>query len=77
LGGFEGVVGLQTESTRFSADGAESFAPYSKTTQTALYVVEEMPTAWGKISMGARSEKVKVTSAGQCRRCQPGQLSTR
>ena len=71
LGGFEGVVGLQTESSRFSADGAESFAPYSKTTQTALYVVEEMPTAWGKISMGARSEKVKVTSLGNAGAANP------
>lgn len=71
LGGFEGVVGLQTESSRFSADGAESFAPYSKTSQTALFVVEEMATSWGKISLGARTEKVKVTSEGNAGAANP------
>ena len=71
LGGFEGVVGLQTESSRFSADGVESFAPYSKTSQTALFVVEEMATSWGKISLGARTEKVKVTSEGNAGAANP------
>lgn len=64
LGNVEGVAGLQTESSRFSADGAEAFAPYSKTSTTALFVVEEMATSWGKLSLGARTEKVKVTSEG-------------
>jgi iron complex outermembrane receptor protein len=64
FGPVEGVIGLQTELSRFSADGAEAFAPYSKTSATALFVVEEMATSWGKLSLGARTEKVKVTSEG-------------
>ena len=64
FGNVEGVIGLQTETSRFSANGAEAFAPYSKTSSTALFVVEEMATSWGKLSLGARTEKVKVTSEG-------------
>lgn len=71
VGNFEGVVGLQTESTRFSADGAEAFAPYSKTTSTALFLVEEMTTSWGKLSLGARTEKVKVSSEGNAAAANP------
>ncbi|HMS27259.1 MAG TPA: TonB-dependent receptor [Burkholderiaceae bacterium] len=71
LGGFEGVVGLHSESTQFSADGAESFAPYSQTTQTGLFVVEEMSSSWGKLSMGARADKVKVTSKGNAGAANP------
>ena len=33
LGPLEGVVGLQLENSRFSADGTEAFAPYSSTRQ--------------------------------------------
>lgn len=69
--GFEGVIGLQAESNRFSADGAEAFAPYSKTSQIALFAVEEMATSWGKLSLGARTEKVKVTSEGNAGAANP------
>ena len=62
---------MQTESTRFSADGAEAFAPYSKTSSTALFVVEEMAASWGKLSLGARTEKVKVTSEGNAGAANP------
>ena len=71
FGNFEGVIGLQTESTQFSADGAEAFAPYSKTSQTALFVVEEIASSWGKLSFGARTEKVKVTSEGNAGAANP------
>ncbi len=71
FGQLEGVIGLQTESNRFSADGAEAFAPYSKTSSTALFVVEEMATSWGKLSLGARTEKVKVTSEGNAGTANP------
>ena len=64
LGPLEGVVGLQVENTRFSADGEEAFAPYSRTSQTALFAYEELPTAWGKLSFGARLESVNVESLG-------------
>ncbi len=71
IGNVEGVVGLQTESSRFSADGSEAFAPYSKTSSAALFVVEEMATSWGKLSLGARTEKVKVTSEGNAGAANP------
>ena len=63
-GNFEGVLGFQTESNRFSADGAEAFAPHSKTEQTAVFAYEEMVTHWGKLSLGGRLESVRVESFG-------------
>ena len=64
LGPLEGVVGLQLENSRFSADGTEAFAPYSSTRQKALFAYEELPLPWGKLSFGARVESVKVESLG-------------
>ncbi len=64
LGPLDGVVGLQLDNSRFSADGEEAFAPYSNTRQTALFAYEELPLAWGKLSFGARVESVKVASLG-------------
>ena len=63
-GRFEGMVGLQLDNNRFSADGAEAFAPYSKTGQTALFIYEEAAFNWGKLSFGGRVEDVKVQSFG-------------
>lgn len=64
LGAVEGVVGVQSEDTRFSADGEEAFAPYSRTRQTALFALEELPLSWGRLSLGARAESVDVESSG-------------
>jgi len=64
LGALDGVVGLQLDSVRFSADGEEAFAPYSQTRQKALFIHEELPTSWGRLSFGARVESVKVESLG-------------
>jgi len=64
LGAWQGVLGLQGESTRFSADGEEAFAPYSRTAQTAVFAFEEMPLSWGRLSLGARLESVQVDSDG-------------
>lgn len=64
MGPLQGVVGIQVDSARFSADGTEAFAPYSKTDQTALFVYEELPMSWGRFSLGARVEAVKVESLG-------------
>ncbi len=63
-GNLDGMFGLQTQSNRFSADGAEAFAPYSKTDQTAAFAYEEMATSWGKLSLGGRLESVRVESFG-------------
>lgn len=64
LGGLEGLIGFQSESGSFSADGEEAFAPHSRTRQNALFIAEELPTSWGKLSFGARTEQVTVTSLG-------------
>lgn len=64
LGALEGVIGVQGETTRFSAVGDEAFAPFSRTRQSAVFVHEELGTGWGRLSFGARSESVKVQSFG-------------
>lgn len=63
-GRLEGVIGLQGESSRFAAEGEEAFAPSSRTTQLALFALEEWALPWGKLSFGARTERVHVTSDG-------------
>lgn len=64
LGGLQGAIGLQSESTRFSADGEEAFAPHSRTRSNALFLYEEPPMSWGRFSFGARTEQVRVRSLG-------------
>ena len=64
IGNLEGVLGFQAESTRFSADGKEAFAPHSKTVQNAFFAFEEYATSWGKLSFGGRLESVRVESLG-------------
>lgn len=64
LGPLTGVVGFQAENTRFSADGKEAFAPYSKTSQNAVFAYEEYATGWGRLSFGGRLDSVKVESMG-------------
>lgn len=64
LGAWQGVLGLQSEAVRFSADGTEAFAPYSRTTQNAVFAFEELPMDWGRLSLGARLESVQVDSEG-------------
>lgn len=64
LGAWEGVLGMQSEAVRFSADGTEAFAPYSRTVQNAVFAFEELPLDWGRFSLGARLESVQVDSSG-------------
>lgn len=64
LGALDGVIGLQFEDSKFSADGAEAYAPYSRTRSSAAFVHEELATGWGKFSAGARLESVAVESFG-------------
>ncbi len=68
IGDWQGVMGVQWDSSRFSATGAEAFAPFSRTDQTALFVLEELPFSTaltsGRISVGARWESVQVESFG-------------
>ena len=58
IGDFEGLVGFASESNRFAADGEEAFAPHSRTRSNALFMYEELGTSWGRLSFGARTEKV-------------------
>lgn len=64
LGPWEGVVGVQAESGRFSAQGEEAFAPSSRHRSQAVFAHEEWLTGWGLWSVGARLEQVSVTSLG-------------
>ena len=64
LGQLSGVLGFQSENSRFSADGKEAFAPYSKTSTNAFFAYEEYATGWGRLSFGGRLESVKVESLG-------------
>jgi len=64
LGPLRGLIGLQAESSRFSAIGEEAFAPYSRSQNTALFLHEELPTGWGKLTFGARTERADVESFG-------------
>lgn len=64
FGSLDGVIGVQVDRNDFSADGAEAFAPYSRTRQKALFAYEELGLSWGKLTFGARAENVEVTSFG-------------
>lgn len=64
VGAWQGVLGVQLENNRFSAVGAEAFAPFSRTGQAAVFAFEELPLQWGRISLGARWESVNVESLG-------------
>ena len=64
VAGWLGVLGVQTESSRFSALGDEAFAPFSRTNSQAVFVHEERPTTWGQFTTGVRWESVRVESLG-------------
>jgi iron complex outermembrane receptor protein len=64
LAGWQGVLGVQLESSRFSAVGEEAFAPFSRSRSQAVFVHEELPTSWGQLNAGARWESVSVQSLG-------------
>jgi iron complex outermembrane receptor protein len=63
-GRLSGVLGVQLEDNRFSADGQEAFAPYSRTGQTAVFVNESLALSWGQLNLGARLGSVQVASLG-------------
>lgn len=64
FGNIEGVWGIQGDIGRFSANGAEAFAPFSKTRQLALFAYEEAGFSWGKLNFGGRFEDMRVESLG-------------
>ena len=63
-GTWEGVWGLQSEQGKFSANGTEAFAPFSKTRSNAAFVFEEYALNAVQFNLGARKENVTVASLG-------------
>ncbi|MEY3887209.1 MAG: hypothetical protein RL650_1301, partial [Pseudomonadota bacterium] len=63
-GVWEGVWGWQTELGKFSADGAEAFAPFSNTRTQALFLIEEYAFGSTRFNLGIRRENVTVESLG-------------
>ena len=64
-GRIEGSVGMQFESSRFSALGEEAFVPSTRTRQAAAFMLERW--TWGDsghLSAGVRAEQVRVRSEG-------------
>ncbi len=64
-GRIQGTVGMQFESSRFSALGEEAFVPSTRTRQTAAFLLERW--TWGDsghLSAGVRAEHVRVRSEG-------------
>jgi iron complex outermembrane recepter protein len=64
IGNLSGVVGLQTQNTRFSALGDEAFVPSTHTSSQGVYLYEELPIDRLKLSVGGRIDKTTVKSAG-------------
>lgn len=63
-GPLRGLIGWQAQASRFSADGDEVYSPYSRTDSSALFLHEAWATAWGRLELGARTERVQVRSLG-------------
>lgn len=71
LAGWTGIVGLQVTQREFAAvaepespDPEAYFIPPSDTDSWALFAVEELPVSWGRIQLGARLERVRVSPEG-------------
>jgi iron complex outermembrane receptor protein len=76
-GTWEGVWGLQTEQGRFSADGAEAFAPFSQTRTQALFAIEEYTLGKVSFNVGMRREQISVQSLGSPNASSDFELGTR
>ena len=62
--GIKGVMGLQFESGKFQALGAEAFVPSSKTNSQSAYLYEELPINQHKVTFGLRHGEHDVDSKG-------------
>ncbi len=56
LAGLRGVVGVQHSESDFSAVGEEAFLPRSRTTNTALFLMETLHTGPVRLELAARKE---------------------
>ncbi len=64
-GELEGTLGMQFDTSRFSALGEEAFVPSTRTRQAAVFALERW--SWGDrghVSAGVRAEQVRVQSDG-------------
>lgn len=57
IGGFRGVLGLQAGYRDFVASGEEAYVPAVKSRTSGIFLVEEKPTSFGKLELGARIEQ--------------------
>ncbi len=64
IGVLKGVLGLQTQNTKFSALGEEAFLPEVETQSLSAFVYEELDLQPLILSVGVRSENVGHTSKG-------------
>ncbi|WP_246294883.1 TonB-dependent receptor [Piscinibacter koreensis] len=64
IGPLRGVIGAQIEDFDFSALGEEAFVPSTKTRRRALFVLEELASPVGTLSVGFRVERASVSSKG-------------
>lgn len=61
LGGWRGVVGVQTTKRDFVADGEEAYVPATITKKNAVYVTEEYKLQDWRLEAGARHEWQDIT----------------
>ncbi len=71
LGPLRGVVGLQIETTDFSALGEEAFVPGTRTRKRGLFALEEAAWRFGTLSAGLRLERARIASAGDADPAEP------
>ncbi len=64
IGPLRGVIGLQADSSDFSALGDEAFVPATATDTRALFLFEEMRLGALRLTFGGRLERVKIASDG-------------
>jgi iron complex outermembrane receptor protein len=64
MGGFEGVVGFQSDRSHFSANGEEAFLPSVITTSNSGFIFEERKIGSLRLQMGARYDHISVESQG-------------
>lgn len=64
VGPLRGVLGIQLDRSKFAALGEEAFVPSTRTRSAALFLVEEFPFRGGRLTAGARLERVRVESDG-------------
>jgi iron complex outermembrane recepter protein len=58
----QGVVGIQTENSKFEAIGEEAFLPPSTTRSMGLFIIQDWSQSWGRLSAGLRVDRIRVKS---------------